>query len=124
MYENHPMAYHLSLADEQLLRKLAGRYRIVNIAWIVISILLFGTLVGSIAAIWNLYAVYTRWKIASLIEARDPRVPSLFGDSGWYITMALVNVVLGGAVGAAVVAYEYFFVRREVMKHRHLFSGM
>jgi hypothetical protein len=124
MNDTNPMAYHQNQADERLIKKIASRYRMVNIVWIVISILLFGTVVGSIAALWNLYAVFKRWNVPNLIEARDPRVPSIFADTGWYVTFLLINLVLGGVVGAIVVGYEFLFVRGEILKHRHLFSGM
>jgi hypothetical protein len=121
----NPMAYHQQQADERLVRKLAGRFRIVNIAWIVLSILLVGTVVGTIAAAWNIYVISQRWKVPAMIEARDPRVPSLFGnDTGWYVTMLVVNVALGGFVGALLIGYEYFFLRSEVLANRHLFSGL
>ncbi len=125
MYDDNPMAFHLNRADERVIRKLARRYRYINIGWIIISLLLFGTVVGSIAAIYNLWAVYTRWKIPAMIQRRDPRVPSIYGqDSGWFLTWALINIVLGGVVGAILIGYEYFFVRREILKNRHLFTGM
>jgi len=125
MSNQNPMAFHQNQADERKIKKLASRYRAINIGWIIISILLFGTVVGSIAALWNLYAVYTRWKIPSMIEARDPRVPAIYGnDAGWFITLLVVNVALGGVIGAALIGYEYFFVRREILNNRHLFSGL
>lgn len=119
------MGYHQNQADDRRIKKLANRYRAINIGWIVISLLLFGTVVGSIAALWNLYAVYTRWKLPAMIEARDPRVPSIYGnDAGWFITLLIVNVALGGVIGAALIGYEYLFVRREILNNRHLFSGL
>jgi hypothetical protein len=108
---------------DQLARKLAGRFRLVNVAWVVLSVCLLVSFVGAVAAAWNIYVTTTRWRMAALIEARSPAVLDFYDrDAGWFLTAAIVNLALGGGIGAALVAYEYFFVRKPVLDNRHVFA--
>lgn len=109
---------------DRLAKKLAGRFKLVNVLWVVLSVCLLVSFVGAVAAAWNLYVTTTRWRMAELIERRSPAAVDFYdGGAGWFLTAALVNLALGGGLGAALVGYEYFFVRRPLLANRHLFDG-
>lgn len=109
---------------DRLARKLARRFRMLNWLWLGLSLLLLTSMVGVVAALWNMYVVYQRWRTPELIERRSPAVLSMYrNDSGWFLTFLLINLVLGGVVGAILIAYEYLFIRAEVRKHRQVFGG-
>lgn len=110
-------------AADRLARKLARRIRLINWCWIGLSLLLLGTGVGIIAAAWNVYVTIQRWSLPKLVERRSrSALASYSGDSGSWITWLLINVVLGGFVGAGIIAYEYLAVRSQVLKNGHLFD--
>jgi hypothetical protein len=109
--------------DDHLARRLAGRFRLLSFLWIVLSVLLLASAVGAVAAAWNFYVTAQRWRLAGLIERRSPAAVAMYqGDEGWFLTGALVNLALGGGIGAALIAYEYFMIRRPVLANRHIFD--
>lgn len=113
---------HTEESADRLARQLAGRFKIINITWIIISLFQITTVIGIVVAAWNLYVTYKRWRLPELIAARSPSAVAMFqGNEGWYISFFLINLV-GGVVGAGLIAYEFLFVRGQVLKNRHLFT--
>lgn len=113
---------HSEESANRLARQLARRFRLINILWIVISLLQITTVIGVVIAAWNLYVTYKRWRLPELIASRSPSAVAMFkGNEGWYISFFLINLV-GGVVGAGLIAYEFLFVRGQVLKNRHLFT--
>jgi len=113
---------HTEESAARLARQLSRRFKLVNIAWIVISLLQLSTVIGAVIAAWNFYVIYKRWRLPELIATRSPAAVAMFeGNEGWYITFFLINL-LGGIVGAGLVAFEFVAIRGPVLKNRALFT--
>jgi hypothetical protein len=109
------------LEADRLARKLARRLRLVNVLWIVISLLQLSTVIGAVIAAWNLYVIARRWHLPRLVVSRSPAAVAAFrGNEGWYLTFFLINL-LGGVVGAGLVAYEFLLIRGPLLGNGHLF---
>jgi hypothetical protein len=112
-------------ADEALVRSLASQFRAVNVLWIVITVLQVASCAGVFCAAWNVYVLVQRWRIPRLIEARSPAVVRMYEDDiAWFVTFLAMNILLGGVVGAALIAWEFFAIRSKVLANRHLFEGV
>ncbi len=108
---------------DALARSLAKQFRVLNILWIVVTALQVLSCAGVVAAAWNVYVLVQRWKVPKHIEARSPSVVAMYeNDAGWFITFLALNLVLGGVVGAGLIAYEFFVIRAKVLANRHLFA--
>jgi hypothetical protein len=122
-FDSMDTSTHSTEAANRLARQLARRAKLINWSWLVLSLFLLGTGFGIIAAAWNAYITFQRWKLPALIERRSRSALAAYsGEPGTWITWLLINVVLGGFVGAGIIAYDYFFVRAAVLKNRHLFD--
>ena len=106
-----------------LAQRLASRFRMLNVAWIILTIMLGLSAVGLIAAAWNFYVFMSRRHIPRLIDERRAAVLGLYHDDiGWFIMFFLINLILGGGIGALLIAYEFFFIRNKVLANRHIFT--
>lgn len=108
-------------ADEATVRRIAEYERISAIVWTVIAAIQILTLVGIIAGLWNLYAAWTRFRIAPHIRARNREVPAAFESINGLVIIGVINLFLGGIVGVVGVILD-FVVRDHVLKNRHLFD--
>lgn len=118
-----PAAAAGEVDGEALARSLATQFRVLNISWIVITVLQVATCAGVVAAAWNAYVLVKRWKVPRLIEARSPSVVAMYeNDGAWFVTFLVMNLVLGGVIGAGLIAWEFFFIRAKVLGNRHLFA--
>lgn len=107
---------------DNLFRKLADYERLSGILWILIGVLQVFTFWGAIAGIWNLFAGYSRIKIAPRIRARDRSVPAEFDGIAQLAILAVINVLLGGVIGIVFVIFDYI-IREKILDNRHLFDG-
>ena len=108
--------------DDALVRGFAGYERLSGWAWIVIGVIQVVCLITIIAGAWNIYVGTTRLKLAQQIEVRNPGVPSAFESLTSYVIIGVINLVLGGVLGLALLAVD-LYVRDQVLKNRNLFSG-
>lgn len=108
---------------DRLVSSLAFQYKILNWSWLILSIILIISCAGIIAGVWNLYVLRGLWKVPQMIRSKSPAVVSIFQDGGNLIAFLLINIALGGAVGALLIAYEYFFIRPKVLENRHVFEA-
>ena len=46
----------------------------------------------------------------------------MFQDAGWLVTMAAVNLLLGGVIGLVFVAFDAY-IRSQILKNAQLFTG-
>jgi hypothetical protein len=98
--------------SDHLYRRLARRFRTLNWLWLVLSLVQVVSCVGIIAAAWNLYVLYQRWRVPELLRRGDPAIAGLYrNDEGWFISFLVINLALGGVVGAALIAYEFIWIR-------------
>lgn len=105
-----------------LANKIAGYEYTSGIFWIVLGVLQCLTCVGIVAGAWNIYAATNRFRLARAIRALHPGVPGAFQDPGWLVTMAAVNIFLGGVIGVVFVAFDAY-IRSLVLRNAHLFTG-
>lgn len=108
--------------DDTLVRGFAGYERLSGWAWIVIGVIQVICLITIIAGAWNIYVGTTRLKMAQGIEARNPTVPAAFESLTGYVIIGILNLVLGGVLGLALLAVD-LYVRDQVLKNRNLFTG-
>ena len=117
------MLEHTEAAADRLASSLAGRARVIQICWIVLSLGLFATVAGAIAGAWNFYVIIKQWWLPGAIRARSVAVVRRYqGDSGHWLTWGLINLVLGGGIGVLLIAAEYFLVRNPIVKNRAIFN--
>ena len=108
---------------DAMARSLAQQFRILNILWIIVTVIQIVSCAGVICAAWNVYVLVQRWKVPRLIEKRDPAVLRLYqNDLGWFITFAALNFVLGGVIGVGLIGWEFFFIRAKVLQNKHIFA--
>lgn len=106
-----------------MLGRMADYERVSAVLWLVLGIVQVLMIVTIIAGVWNIFAALSRFKLSPLIRARDPAVPAAYeGNLTQLIILAVVNALLGAAVGVLFVIFD-FFIRDQVLKHRRLFNG-
>jgi hypothetical protein len=108
--------------DDALVRGLASYERISGWVWIGIGILQVVFLITIIAGAWNIYVGITRGKLPPRIERRDPYIPAAFESLASYVISGILNVLLGGVLGVALVILD-LFVRDQVLKNGHVFAA-
>lgn len=114
--------------DHDTIRRMHDYERLSGIFWIILGILQVSSILvlwlpGPIIGIWNIFAGTSRLKMASQIAARDANVPSAFEGMGHLIAIGVANLLIGGVIGIAFVALD-FFIRDKILSNRHLFTGM
>jgi hypothetical protein len=107
--------------DDALVRGFSSYERTSGYVWIAIGIIQVICLITIIAGVWNIYVGINRGKLAAQIERRDPYVPATFEPLTTYIVSAVLNLVLGGVLGLAMVVLDVY-VRDQVLKNRQLFD--
>jgi len=111
--------------DAALVRSLADQFKALNIMWVTLTVLQVLSCAGIVAAAWNAWVLSRRWKFPSLILARSPVVVLAYRDDvTWFVIFFAVNVLLGGVVGAGLIAWEFFFIREKILRNAHLFQGL
>ncbi len=116
----------LTAAQETaLVRSLADQFRALNVMWVVLTILQVLSCAGIVAAAWNAYVLSRRWKFPKFILARSPGVVQAYeGDAAWFVSFFMINLLLGGVVGAFLIAWEFFFIREKILKNAQVFRGL
>ncbi len=99
------------------------RYEIVsNIVWIIIGIIQCITITAAVAGVWNIVNAIIRMRNTKNIVPHNEHVPSYFDERKiWIIVMAIINLVLGGVIGVAISAFDWY-VRDYVLKNRDAFE--
>jgi hypothetical protein len=110
-----------NLHDEQTIRRIAAYEKISACLWLAIAILQVLSLWGIVAGIWNLMACYSRFQMVGRIRRREPSVPGDYEGILHLVALALVNLFLGGVIGAPIVVFD-FVIRDKVLSNRHLFD--
>jgi hypothetical protein len=111
--------------DAALVRSLADQFKALNVLWATLTVLQVLSCAGIVAAAWNAYVLSRRWKFPGLILARSPAVVLAYQDDvTWFVIFFAVNVLLGGVVGAGLIAWEFFFIREKILKNAHIFQGL
>lgn len=116
----------LTAAQEAaLVRSLADQFKALNVMWVVLTLLQVLSCAGIVAAAWNAYVLSRRWKFPKYILARSPGVVQAYqGDAAWFVSFFMINLLLGGVVGAFLIAWEFFFIREKILKNAHVFRGL
>ena len=104
-----------------LLRKLADYERISGGLWMLLGIFQCLSVVAAIAGVWNIFAAFTRFKMAKRILQGDRDVVSEYEGVTGLLVIGAVNLFLGGVIGIIFVAFD-FFVRDKILSNSHLFN--
>lgn len=107
--------------EEELVRRIADYERISGILWIVLGVIQIVCLFGIIAGIWNIFAGRSRLKFSPVIVARDASVPQAYESVTQLVIIAAINVLVGGFIGVAFVAFD-FYIRDKVLSNARLFN--
>ncbi|MDR3481015.1 MAG: hypothetical protein P4L91_09905 [Burkholderiaceae bacterium] len=110
-------------ADANLVRQIADYERISGWLWIVLGVIQVISIVGVLAGVWNIYAGWTRLRIAPAILARKAGVPQAFESVTGLVIIGILNFVLGGVVGLICVGFDVF-IRDKVLSNRRLFNAV
>jgi hypothetical protein len=108
--------------SDELTRSLARRFRLLNWAWLVVSIIQAISCLGIVASAWNLHVLHSRWRVPERIVGRSTSVVRMYqNDEAWFLAFLIVNVALGGVIGAVLIVYEFLSIRKQVLDNRHVF---
>ncbi len=107
--------------DDAMTRGFASYERTSGWVWIALGVIQVILLITIIAGAWNIYVGINRRKLAPRIERRDPYIPASYESLTGYVISGVLNLVLGGVLGVALVALD-LHVRDQVLKNRHLFA--
>lgn len=102
------------------LKRLADYEKISGVLWIILGVIQVFTIIGIIAGVWNIYAGYSRVKIAPRVLLGDPDIPGIFDDMTQLIVIGLINFFLGGIIGILFVIVD-FVIRDQVLQNKSLF---
>jgi uncharacterized membrane protein len=92
-----------------------------GILWIVIGILQVISFVTIIAGVWNIYAGFTRIKLAGRIQSHQNWVVPTFERAlNGIIIIAVINLIFGGVLGIAIAGFDYY-IRDYVLKNKEAF---
>jgi Protein of unknown function (DUF2510) len=109
-------------ADDALTRGLASYEQTTGWVWIAIGVIQVILLITIIAGAWNIYVGINRRKLAPRIERRDPYIPATFEPLTGYIISGILNFLLGGVLGVALVGLD-LYVRDQLLQNRQLFAA-
>jgi hypothetical protein len=116
-----PSTRPLTPVEANMIEQIATYQQVSAILWLVFGILQVISVVAIIAGAWNIYAALTRFKLPALIRARAPGIPAAFEDITQLVIIAVINLLVGGAIGLLFVAFD-FYVRHLVLQHRLVFE--
>jgi predicted DNA repair protein MutK len=107
--------------DGELVRSISRSLRLSGVLWTVLGVLQVLGVVTIVAGAWNIYAAQSRFKIAQAVERREKWIPAAFEPLGGMITMAFINIVLGGVVGVVLVGLDVW-TRSRVLENARVFD--
>ncbi|MCD8311241.1 MAG: hypothetical protein LUD43_01875 [Firmicutes bacterium] len=95
---------------------------ISNVVWIVVGVVQCLTVYAAAAGVWNIINAVMCLRNVKNIVAHNPGVVPYFDQRKvWLIVLAVVNLILGGVLGVALVAFEWY-VRDFVLRNRSAFE--
>jgi len=107
--------------DDLMIKKIADYERTATILWLILAILQIVFVISIIAGIWNIIAVMSRWDMSEKIKKRIFTIPKEYkNEVSGLIIMGVVNLLLGGIIGVALVGFE-FYIRNLVLENKRLF---
>lgn len=105
-----------------LIRKLSEYEIISGFLWLSLAIGQMCTCCLAIAGIWNIFVAASRFLMIPRIKARDAKVPEAYEGLGMLIAIGVVNLFLGGLIGILWLAFDYIFIRNQILENRHVFN--
>ena len=102
----------------------AKRCEVVSgVAWLLIGVVQLLMVYTAAAGVWNVINAIVALRNSKNITPGNPHViPYFEGRKVWLIVMAVVNLILGGVVGALLVLFDWH-VRDFVLRNRSAFEG-
>lgn len=120
---NHKAAAAAMSPADVVAEKVKRCELISGLLWLVIGVVQICLLYTAAAGVWNIVNAIIRLRSVGNIRAGNAEV------APWYdnrrtslIIFAVVNIVLGGVVGVALVAFDWW-VRDYVLKNKSAFVG-
>jgi hypothetical protein len=107
--------------------RMAGYETASAIIWLILGIaqILLGLWLEPLLlliGIWNIVAAVNRFNLIPRLRALDPAVPAEYEGLVGLIVFGVINLILGAVVGLVGIAVD-FYLRDQVLKNRHLFTG-
>lgn len=101
------------------------RYEVLSgVLWLVVGALQVAFLYTAAAGVWNIVNAIIRLRSVKNIRAGNPEVvPWYDGRKTSLIIFAVVNIVLGAAVGVVLVLFDCW-VRNYALKNKGAFTGV
>jgi len=120
---NHKAAAAAMSPSEVVAEKVKRGELISGLLWLVVGVVQLILVYTAAAGVWNVVNAIIRLRSVGNIRVGNPEVVP------WYekrrtslIIFAVVNLVLGGVVGVALVAFDWW-VRDYVLKNKTAFTG-
>lgn len=120
--ESYQQVLQPEVNADEVARKVADYQKTSGILWIAIGVLQIISVFAVIAGVWNIVAGINGYKLSKKIKAHEAWVvPSFENSLNGIIIIAVVNLFLGGVIGIAFAAFDYY-IRDYVMKNRSAFE--
>ena len=120
---NHKAAAAAMSPSEVVAEKVKRGELISGLLWLVVGVVQLILVYTAAAGVWNVINAIIRLRSVGNIRVGNPEVVP------WYenrrtslIIFAVVNLILGGVVGVALVAFDWW-VRDYVIKNKTAFTG-
>ena len=121
--QNTTVSASIPMSADSVVQKIKNGEIISSIAWLVIGVIQCLSVAAIAAGIWNIVNAIIRLINLKNIYLRNAGVVAYFDQRKiWIIVMAIVNIVLGGVVGALLALYDWY-IRDLALKNRAVFEG-
>lgn len=120
---NHKAAAAAMSEPERVAMKLRRCELASGILWLILGVVQVVLVYTAAAGLWNIVNSILRLRSLRNLRAGNPEVvPWYDGRKTMIIIFAVVNIVLGGVVGVALAAFDWW-VRDYALKNRAAFVG-
>ncbi len=108
---------------QNVTKNLSEREKTSAIIWLIIGILQCLSFVAIIAGAWNIYSAYTRFQQSKAVLEPWKGIVNTYDKWMTNIIISLViNLIVGGVVGALGALYDMFMVRQYVLDNKAVFE--
>lgn len=120
---SNPIPPMASGEEENAVKRIRDNAKLCAILWIVVGGIQCLSCVGIIAGVWNIVIGVRELKAVENIVLGNRAVYDNYDKSMTIIIIgAVINFMLGGLIGCALSAFEYY-IRDQVIKNRKAFGA-
>ena len=110
---------------QQCVKTLSEREKISAILWMVIGAIQILTFVGVFCGAWNIYCAYCRFKQSKAVLTPYPGLVKSYDNWMTSIIISLViNLLLGGVIGAGAAIFDMIGIRGYVLENKDTFEEL